>query len=49
MIYNFNNSIPRFFFDATVLPESVATLGGTLPGLMAEGDQEEETESNLCV
>lgn len=29
-----------------VLQENVATLGGTLPGLMAEGDQEEETESN---
>jgi hypothetical protein len=31
-------------FLLTVLQESVATLSGTLPGLMAEGDQEEESE-----
>ncbi|XP_050425020.1 SPARC-related modular calcium-binding protein 2 [Adelges cooleyi] len=32
-----------------VLQESVATLSGSLPGLMAEGDQEEEAEVNDCL
>lgn len=36
-----NNEI---LFVFAVLQESVATLSGTLPGLMAEGDQEEEAE-----
>jgi len=36
-----NNAI---LFVFTVLQESVATLGGTLPGLIAEDDQEEEAE-----
>lgn len=30
-----------------VLQESVATLSGTLPGLMAGGDQEEEAEGTF--
>ncbi|XP_050523698.1 SPARC-related modular calcium-binding protein 1 isoform X2 [Daktulosphaira vitifoliae] len=32
-----------------ILQESVATLSGSLPGLMAEGDQEEESEVNDCL
>jgi len=39
--WRYNNEI---LFVFTVLQESVATLSGTLPGLMAEGDQEEEAE-----
>lgn len=32
------------FLLSIVLQETVATISGTLPGLMAEGDQEEEAE-----
>lgn len=40
-----NILIPNtFYFLCTVLQEGVATLSGTIPGLMAESDQEEEAE-----